>query len=57
MRLREPELEEEAIEIARQLGRDHDSIYLQRKHFDLLAVNARRGRERYMWQGMALIWW
>ena len=55
MRLREPELEEEAIEIARQLGRDHDPIHWQRKYFDLLAVTAQRGRERDMWQGMALV--
>jgi hypothetical protein len=55
IRLREPKLEEEAIEIARQLGRDHDPISWQRKHFDLLAVNAQPGRERDMWQGMALV--
>ena len=55
MRHREPELEEEAIEIARQLGRDRDPIYWRRRYFDLLALNARRGRDRDMWQGMALV--
>jgi hypothetical protein len=52
MRARDPELEEEAMAIARGIGREADPSYWKRKYFELLANETRRRHERDSWLGM-----